>query len=99
MEKQIKVIGLNAKSSHKECLEDRVQSAINEINIAPYSEVNIIKVHFDDDVTALSASKLIKNIGEAFRRVGCFNCVFIPISNSLGIKDVTIDRIEVVNNV
>jgi hypothetical protein len=76
-----------------------VQVAISELNEAVYKGINIVKVHFDDKVKPFTVSPILKSVCDAFQRAGCVNCVFVPIGGSLGIMDVTIDKIEVISDV
>ena len=73
---------------------DCVRNCNPDLNI-----VNIVKIDVGDArIPKEDFSHFIKNIRDMFVEVGAKNCVFIPIGNSVGVKDITIDYIKVVED-
>lgn len=61
--------------------------------------VNIVKIDVGDvRIPKENFAHLVKSIRDMFIEVGAKNCVFIPIGNSVGIKDITIDYVKVVED-
>lgn len=73
---------------------DCVRNCNPDLNV-----VNIIKIEVGDTRISKEAfAYFIKDIRDMFIEVGAKNCVFIPIGNSVGVKDITIDYIRVVQD-
>ena len=63
------------------------------------SVVNLIKIDLGDAHLPWDIfSQLMSNIKNAFQAAGITNCLFIPIGNRVGIKDISIDYIKIVED-
>lgn len=61
--------------------------------------VNIVKIDVGDARLPIEQfSHFVKSIRDMFIEVGATNCVFIPIGNRVGVKDITIDYVRIVEN-
>lgn len=73
---------------------DCVRNCNPDLNI-----VNIVKIDVGDArIPRENFAHFVKSIRDMFIEVGAKNCVFIPIGNSVGIKDITIDYVKVVED-
>lgn len=73
---------------------DCVRNCNPDLNI-----VNIVKIDVGDArIPKEDFAHFVKSIRDMFIEVGAKNCVFIPIGNSVGIKDITIDYVRVVED-
>ena len=60
--------------------------------------INIVKVHVGEYVPAYNLEKLLKTVVvDPLNEMGAKNCIFVPLKQGV-IEDITIDRIEVINN-
>ena len=73
---------------------DCVRNCNPDLNI-----VNIVKIDVGDTrISNENFAHFIKTIRDMFIEVGAKNCVFIPIGNSVGVKDITIDYVRIVED-
>lgn len=59
--------------------------------------VNLIKIKVGD-VTAEQIGRFIPDLRDMIKECGVTNCVFVPIGKRVGVKDITIDYIKVVDD-
>ena len=63
------------------------------------SIINLVKIDFGDAHLHWDAfSQLMSNIKDTFQAAGATNCLFIPIGNKVGIKDISIDYVKIVED-
>ena len=72
--------------------EEAVQRACEAVNLDA-DHINLVKVDVGD-LKRDQATELLRNLCGAFRSKGVDNCIYIPVSEH-GIRDITIERIEV----
>lgn len=63
------------------------------------SVVNLIKIDFGDAHLPWDIfSQLMSDIKNTFQAASLTNCLFIPVGNRVGIKDISIDYIKIVED-
>jgi hypothetical protein len=65
-----------------------IKSSKNYSNFA-----NLIRVKMDSKMPADSLVRFLEQISDAFHHVGVDNCVIIPVTDRVGIQDITVDEV------
>ena len=61
--------------------------------------VNLVKVDFgDSSIPKDTLAVVLKNLRDMFISVNATNCVFVPLGKSIGVRNVTIDHLKVIND-
>ena len=94
----IKCVGLNLQS--EDWLDEgnylsAVSNCIDNTITRDSHSINLVKVHFDADISVDKVCRILENISDTFKAYEIENCIFIPIGGRVGVKDITIDKIEV----
>ena len=75
-------------------IADCVQQLNPDLNV-----VNLVKVDFGDSSIPMdNLARFLENLKDMFISVNARNCVFVPIGERCGVKDITIDYIKVVTD-
>ena len=75
-------------------IADCVQQLNPDLNV-----VNLVKVDFGDSSIPMdNLTRFIENLRDMFISVNARNCVFVPIGERCGVKDITIDYVKVVTD-
>lgn len=75
-------------------IADCVQQLNPDLNV-----VNLVKVDFGDSSIPMdNLARFLKNLKDMFISVNARNCVFVPIGERCGVKDITIDYVKVVTD-
>ena len=83
-----------ADNAQREDWENAVYHAFESVS-SDAEIINLIKVKLTD-IPMDKAHFIFRQLKEDFAEQGLTNCVFVPI-HSQGIQDITIEKIEVVN--
>ena len=100
MSKVIKTIKAELKldiedSSNKEELEKIIRQNIASVLIRDEDCINLIQLDVDENYFVLN--QYMECIADTLRRQGIANFIIVPIGGRVGIKDITIDKIEVIH--
>ena len=61
--------------------------------------VNLVKVDLgDSNIPMDNLARFLENLRDMFISVNARNCVFVPIGERCGVKDITIDYVKVVTD-
>ena len=75
-------------------IADCVQQLNPDLNV-----VNLVKVDFGDSSIPMdNLARFLENLKDMFISVNARNCVFVPIGEQCGVKDITIDYVKVVTD-
>ena len=75
-------------------IADCVQQLNPDLNV-----VNLVKVDFGDSSIPMdNLARFLENLKDMFISVNARNCVFVPIGERCGVKDITIDYVKVVTD-
>lgn len=75
-------------------IADCVQQLNPDLNV-----VNLVKVDFgDSSIPRDNLARFLENLKDMFISVNARNCVFVPIGERCGVKDITIDYVKVVTD-
>ena len=76
----------------------RIAECVQQLN-PDLNVVNLVKVDFGDSYIPMDQlDQFLQNLKELFISVNARNCVFVPIGESCGVKDITIDYVKVVTD-
>ena len=74
----------------------RISECVQQLN-PDLDVVNLVKVDFGESCIPFDElAHFLGNLRDMFESVNARNCVFVPIGEQCGIKDITIDYIKVV---
>ena len=75
-------------------IADCVQQLNPDLNV-----VNLVKVDFGDSSIPMdNLTRFLENLKDMFISVNATNCVFVPLGKSIGVRNVTIDHLKVIND-
>lgn len=61
--------------------------------------INLVKVDLGEArISMENLGVLMRNLKDMFVECGASNCVFVPIGESVGVRNITIDHLKVVND-
>ena len=61
--------------------------------------INLVKVDLGEARMPMeNLGRMMQNLKEMFVECGASNCVFVPIGESVGVRNITIDHLKVVND-
>ena len=100
MSKVIKTIKAELKldvedSSNKEELEKIIRQNIASVLIKDEDCINLIQLDVDESYFVVN--QYMGCIADTLRRQGITNFIIVPIGGKVGIKDITIDKVEVIH--
>ena len=76
----------------------RIAECVQKLN-PDLNVVNLVKVDFGDSCIPMDQlAHFLQNLREMFISVNARNCVFVPIGERCGVKDITIDYVKVVTD-
>ena len=76
----------------------RVAECVRQLN-PDLNVVNLVKVDFgDSSIPRDTLARFLENLSDLFISVNARNCVFVPIGERCGVKDITIDYVKVVTD-
>lgn len=76
----------------------RIAECVQQLN-PDLNVVNLVKVDFgDSSIPRDTLARVLKNLSDMFISVNARNCVFVPIGERCGVKDITIDYVKVVTD-
>lgn len=76
----------------------RIAECVQQLN-PDLNVVNLVKVDFgDSSIPRDTLARFLKNLSDMFISVNARNCVFVPIGEQCGVKDITIDYVKVVTD-
>lgn len=76
----------------------RVAECVQALN-PDLNVVNLVKVDFGDSRIPMdNLARFLENLREMFISVDARNCVFVPIGERCGVKDITIDYVKVITD-
>ena len=76
----------------------RIAECIQQLN-PDLNVVNLVKVDFGESrIPVDELAHFLGNLRNMFELVNARNCVFVPIGERCGIKDITIDYVKVVTD-
>ena len=76
----------------------RIAECVQQLN-PDLNVVNLVKVDFGDSYIPMDQlDQFLQNLKELFISVNARNCVFVPIGERCGVKDITIDYVKVVTD-
>ena len=76
----------------------RIAECIQQLN-PDLNVVNLVKVDFGEShIPFDELAHFLRNLRDMFESVNARNCVFVPIGERCGIKDITIDYVKVVTD-
>ena len=76
----------------------RIAECVRSLN-PDLNVINLVKVDFGDlSIPMDNLAHFLENLRDMFKSVKAKNCVFVPIGERVGVKDVTIDYVKVVTD-
>lgn len=76
----------------------RIAECVQQLN-PDLNVVNLVKVDFgDSSIPRDTLARFLKNLSDMFISVNARNCVFVPIGEQCGVKNITIDYVKVVTD-
>lgn len=76
----------------------RIAECVQQLN-PDLNVVNLVKVDFgDSSIPRDTLARFLENLRDMFISVNARNCVFVPIGEQCGVKDITIDYVKVVTD-
>ncbi len=76
----------------------RITECIQQLN-SDISIVNLVKIDFGNSrIPCEELTHFLKNLKDMFESLNVKNCVFVPIGERCGIKDITVDYIKVIDD-
>lgn len=76
----------------------RIAECVQQLN-PDLNVVNLVKVDFgESSIPFDQLAHFLQNLRDMFESVNARNCVFVPIGERCGVKDITIDYVKVVTN-
>ena len=76
----------------------RIAECVQQLN-PDLNVVNLVKIDFgDSSIPRDNLTRFIENLRDMFISVNARNCVFVPIGERCGVKDITIDYVKVVTD-
>ena len=76
----------------------RIAECVKQLN-PDQNVVNLVKVDLgNSDFPREILAQFLKNLRDMFISVNARNCVFVPIGERCGVKDITIDYVKVVTD-
>ena len=57
--------------------------------------INLVKIKVDENMKATHFAAFMEEVAKSLKQMGADNCVYVPVG-MLGIKDITVDYIKVV---
>ena len=76
----------------------RVAECVRQLN-PDLNVVNLVKVDLGDSSIPMdNLARFLENLRNMFISVNARNCVFVPIGERCGVKDITIDYVKVVTD-
>ena len=76
----------------------RIAECVQQLN-PDLNVVNLVKVDFGESrIPFDELAHFLRNLREMFESVDARNCVFVPIGERCGVKDITIDYVKVVTD-
>ena len=76
----------------------RIAECVQQLN-PDLNVVNLVKVDFGDSSIPMdNLARFLENLRDMFISVNARNCVFVPIGERCGVKDITIDYVKVVTD-
>ena len=81
------------KPEDKQEFEKIIKQNIASVLTRDEDCLNLIKIDIDENYFVLN--QLMESIADTLKRQGITNFVVVPIGDRVGIKDITIDKVEV----
>lgn len=76
----------------------RITECVRHLN-PDLNVVNLVKVDFgNSSIPADQLHNCLKNLRNMFESVDAKNCIFIPVGQHVGIRDIQIDHVKVVTD-
>ena len=76
----------------------RIAECVQQLN-PDLNVVNLVKVDFgDSSIPRDTLARFLENLRDMFISVNARNCVFVPLGKSIGVRNVTIDHLKVIND-
>lgn len=76
----------------------RIAECVQQLN-PDLNVVNLVKVDFgDSSIPRDTLARFLKNLSDMFISVNARNCIFVPIGEYVGVRNITIDHLKVVND-
>ena len=77
---------------------ERIAECIKQLN-PDQNVVNLVKVDLgNSNIPREILARFLENLRDMFISVNARNCVFVPIGEQCGVKDITIDYVKVVTD-
>lgn len=74
----------------------RIAECVQKLN-PDLNVVNLVKVDFGDSSIPMdNLARFLEHLRDMFVSVNAKNCIFVPIGERCGVKDITIDYVKVV---
>lgn len=76
----------------------RIAECVQQLN-PDLNVVNLVKVDFGDSrIPQDELVHFLRNLRDMFESVNARNCVFVPIGERCGVKNITVDYVKVVTD-
>ena len=76
----------------------RIAECVQQLN-SDLNVINLVKVDFGESrIPVDELAHFLEHLRDMFESVNARNCVFVPIGERCGIKDITIDYVKVVTD-
>lgn len=76
----------------------RIAECVQQLN-PDLNVVNLVKVDFGDSrIPQDELVHFLRNLRDMFESVDAKNCIFIPVGQHVGIRDIQIDHVKVVTH-
>lgn len=96
--REIKCVQIDVDSDmDADDLGQRITDCVKDI-VNSNSFINLVKVHLVERLSKEQAHAVLKQLHSSFIELGATNCILVPIGDVLGIKDITVNKIDRRNN-
>ena len=73
----------------------RIAECVQQLN----PDLDVVKVDFGDlSIPKDTLAVFLKNLRDMFNSVNARNCLFVPLGTSIGVQNVTIDHLKVIDD-
>ena len=97
--KRIEAVTINVDTNmDADDYSHRIAECVQQLN-PDLDVVNLVKVDFGDlSIPKDTLAVFLKNLRDMFNSVNARNCLFVPLGKSIGVQNVTIDHLKVIND-
>ena len=97
--KRIEAVTINVDTNmDADDYSHRIAECVQQLN-PELDVVNLVKVDFGEShIPFDQLAHFLQNLRDMFESVNARNCVFVPIGERCGVKDITIDYVKVVTD-